>query len=52
MVEETKNNGIFSGLPKNLAQLFVRFGKKAKLSMPDERKTLGKKPADWMEIIK
>jgi len=52
MVGEIKNNKTFPVFSKNLAQLFARFGKKAKLSRINNRKVLGRKRSDWIEILK
>jgi len=55
MVEEIKNNRTFPAFSKNLAQLaqlFARFGRKAKLSKTNNRKVLGRKRSDWIDILK
>jgi hypothetical protein len=52
MVAETKNSRTFPAFSKNLAQLFTRFGKKAKLSKTNNRKVLGRKRPDWIDILK
>ena len=52
MVEEIKNNRTFPAFSKNLVQLFGRFGKKVKLSKANNRKVLGRKRSDWIDVLK
>ena len=52
MAEEIKNDSIFPAFSKNLVRLFAQFGKKAKLSKTNNRKVLGRKQSDWIDILK
>jgi len=52
MTTEMQSNKIFLGISRNITQLLTRLGKRTKSSRTVHQKSLGKRPANWMDILK
>ena len=52
MTTEIQNNKIFPGISKNINQLLMWLGKRTKSSRTENQKSLGKRPSNWMNIVK